>query len=158
MKVVLLFGRICSGKSSYNPDSFRVVVSDLVRKIVGSADRSVLQDTMSLDQQIAAAIVKSVERLERYKRSHRATDDYIPSEIIVDGIRQPTIVSAILEAYPKAELVWLEVPVEERKRRYEARQAEKDTEPFEVADNKPIELECQKIYSIFREQLKAINN
>jgi hypothetical protein len=158
MKLVLLFGRICSGKSSYNRDSYRVVVSDLVRKIVGSTDRSVLQNTIELDEQIAAAIVKAVEGLEKYRRSHRATDKYIPSEIVVDGIRQASIVERILEVHPNAELVWLEVPVEERKRRYEARGAEKDTEPFEVADNKPIELECQKIYSIFEKQLKVINN
>jgi len=78
-------------------------------------------------------------------------------ELIVDGIRQASILKRLSAAYP-GEIVWLEVPTEERKRRYESRKAEKDTEPFEVADNKPIELECQNIYSIFKEQLRIINN
>ena len=78
-------------------------------------------------------------------------------ELIVDGIRQPSILDKLTVMYP-GEVVWLEVPLEERKRRYESRGAEKDTEPFEIADNKAIELECQKIYSIFSKQLKVINN
>ena len=78
-------------------------------------------------------------------------------ELIIDGIRQPSILDKLTVMYP-GEVVWLEVPLEERKRRYESRGAEKDTEPFEVADNKAIELECQKIYSIFSKQLKVINN
>jgi hypothetical protein len=79
-------------------------------------------------------------------------------EIVVDGIRQVSILDRVLNAYPEAELVWLEVPTEERKRRYEARKDIKDVEPFEVADNKPIELECQRIFSTFRDKLTIINN
>jgi hypothetical protein len=79
-------------------------------------------------------------------------------EIIIDGIRQVSIVNKILEVYPDAELVWLEVPTEERKRRYESRKDIKDVEPFEVADNKPIELECQNIFSTFTDKIKIINN
>jgi hypothetical protein len=78
--------------------------------------------------------------------------------IVVDGIRQVSIVDRILSAYPDAELVWLEVPVEERKRRYDNRKDVKDVEPFEIADNKPIELECQKIFDTFRDKLTIINN
>ena len=158
MKVTLLFGRICSGKSSYNPHVYRIVASDIVRKLIGGGDRTALQNTMNLDEEIAAAIVRAVEAVKQFNKSHRSTGAYAPNEIIVDGIRQPSIVEAVLEAYPDAELVWLEVPTQERKRRYESRRAIKDIEPFEVADNKPIELECQKIYSIFAEQLKVINN
>jgi hypothetical protein len=76
----------------------------------------------------------------------------------VDGIRQVSIVNKVLEYYPAAELIWLEVPVEERKRRYENRKDVKDVELFEIADNKPIELECQNIFSTFRDKLTIINN
>jgi len=79
-------------------------------------------------------------------------------EIVVDGIRQVSILDRVLNAYPEAELVWLDCPTEERKRRYEARKDAKDVEPFEVADNKSIELECQKIFSTFKDQLTIINN
>lgn len=147
MKLTLLFGRICSGKSSLYKDSYRIVVSDLVRGIINSTSREELQNTMHLDYKIAESIVMVVDY---------AIDKY--PHVVVDGIRQATIVNRVLEHYPDAELVWLEVPVEERKRRYEARAAEKDTESFEVADNKPIELECQDIFRIFKEQLRVINN
>ena len=55
-------------------------------------------------------------------------------------------------------MVWLEVPVEERKRRYENRKDIKDVESFEIADNKPIELECQRIFDTFKDKLTIINN
>ncbi|CAB4142620.1 hypothetical protein UFOVP450_16 [uncultured Caudovirales phage] len=147
MKLTLLFGRICSGKSSLYKDSYRIVASNLVRGIVNSASREDLQNTMHLDDTIAEAIIMSI--------------DYVIDEnphVVVDGIRQASIVEKVLQHYPNAELVWLEVPVEERKRRYEARKDAKDVEAFEIADNKPIELECQNIFSIFKEQLRIINN
>jgi hypothetical protein len=80
------------------------------------------------------------------------------AEVIIDGIRQVSIVEMILEKYPDSDLVWLEVPTEERKRRYESRGDAKDVEPFDVADNKPIELECQEIYSTFKDKITIINN
>ena len=147
MKLTLLFGRICSGKTSYYPNAYRVVVSNLVRSIVDSTSREELQNTMHLDQKIANSILNTL--------------DYIVDEhphVVVDGIRQASIVHEVLKHYPDAELVWLEVPVEERKRRYESRKDRKDVEPFDVADNKPIELSCQEIFSIFKEQLRIINN
>ena len=147
MKLTLLFGRICSGKSSLYKDSYRIVASNLVRGIVNSASREDLQNTMHLDDAIAESIIMSI--------------DYVIDEtphVVVDGIRQASIVEKVLQHYPNAELVWLEVPVEERKRRYEARKDAKDVEAFEIADNKPIELECQNIFSIFKEQLRIINN
>jgi hypothetical protein len=78
--------------------------------------------------------------------------------IVIDGIRQASIVEYILERFPEAHLVWLEVPTETRRRRYETRNADKDTESFDVADNRPIELEGQKIFSIFENQMDIIYN
>ena len=147
MRLTLLFGRICSGKSTYYSDAHRIVVSDLVRAIIKSSSREELQNTMHLDKTIADAVVGSIRDAENE-----------PSHIVVDGIRQASIVHEVLEHWPDAELVWLEVPVEERKRRYESRKDLKDVESFEIADNKPIELECQNIFSIFKEQLRIIWN
>lgn len=147
-KLRLVFGRICSGKGHYTKDAERtIVVSNIVRSIVNSTDRSTLQNSLHLDKQIADAILYYIEySLEHYK------------DVAVDGIRQVSIVNRILKYYPDAELVWLEVPTEERKRRYESRKDIKDVELFEVADNKPIELECQNIFSTFRDKLTVINN
>ena len=124
----------------------RTYVSNIVRALVESSDRDKLQNSMHLDDQIAKKILEGPELMEHTE------------EIIIDGIRQVSIVNKILEVYPDAEMIWLEVPVEERKRRYEARGAVKDIEPFEVADNKPIELECQNIFSTFTDKIKIINN
>lgn len=144
----MVFGRICSGKSQYRIEDKvgRTYVSNIVRALVESSDRDKLQNSMHLDDQIAKKILEGPELMEHTE------------EIIIDGIRQVSIVNKILEVYPDAEMIWLEVPVEERKRRYEARGAAKDIEPFEVADSKPIELECQNIFSTFKDKLTIINN
>ena len=151
-KVTLLFGRICSGKSTYRSTDKvpRVPVSAIVKSVIAdnAATRDQLQDTMHLDNLIADRILQHIDIL----------DSSFGLDIIVDGIRQVSIVNKVLEKYPDAELVWLEVPEEERKRRYESRKDMKDVEPFEVADNRPIELECQKIFSTFKHKLTIINN
>lgn len=152
-KVTLLFGRICSGKTSYKPNAYKVIVSNLVRAVIAeyapTATREQLQDTMHLDTKIAESILTVTDyAVQIYKRP----------EVIIDGIRQVSIVEKVLEKYPDAELVWLEVPEEERRRRYESRGDSKDVEPFDIADNKTIELECQKIFSTFKHKLTIINN
>ena len=146
--IKLIFGRICSGKGSYLPDVRRIVVSDIVKRIVSSTNRDALQNSLHLDNQIGTTLINSIYIATMANEQH----------IVVDGIRQTTIVDRVLNMYPDAELIWLEVPVEERKRRYENRQDIKDVEPFEIADNKPIELECQKIFDTFRNKLTIINN
>ena len=147
MKITYLCGRICSGKSTYRSEVRRLMVSDIVRNVVRSNDREKLQNSMHLDEHILEGLSMCIDY----------DIEMGVEELIVDGIRQPSILDKLTVMYP-GEVVWLEVPLEERKRRYESRGAEKDTEPFEVADNKAIELECQKIYSIFKEQIKVINN
>jgi predicted kinase len=147
MKITYLCGRICSGKSTYRPEARRLMVSDIVRNVVNSNDRERLQNSMHLENDILHGLSMCIDY----------DIEMDVQELIIDGIRQPSILKRLSAVYG-GEIVWLEVPLEERKRRYEARGAEKDTEPFEVADNKAIELECQKIYSIFKEQIKVINN
>lgn len=147
MKLTLLFGRICSGKSNYYKDSYRIVVSNIVRGIAKSSNRAELQNTMHLDEQIATGIISAIDY---------SIDEH--PHVVVDGIRQSSIVEKVLQYYPNAELVWLEVPVEERKRRYQNRKDRRDVESFEVADNKEIELSCQEIFSIFKERIKIVNN
>lgn len=153
-KVTLLFGRICSGKSTFRPpNTYRVEVSRLVRAVIAdyapTATREQLQDTMHLDTKIAESILMVTDY---------ATQLYKHPEVIIDGIRQVSIVEMVLQKYPNAELIWLEVPTEERKRRYESRADAKDVEPFEIVDNKPIELECQNIYETYKDKLTIINN
>ncbi len=147
MKITYLCGRICSGKSTYRSEVRRLMVSDIVRNVVRSNDRERLQNSMHLENDILHGLAMCID----YDMEMGV------QELIIDGIRQPSILERLSAVYP-GEIVWLEVPLEERKRRYEARGAEKDTEPFEVADNKPIELECQNIYDTFKTKLLIINN
>ena len=114
-KLTLLFGRICSGKSSYRSGELipRIIVSNLVRSIIAdqAATREGLQESMHLDAMIAEALLATID----------IYDSAYGLDIIVDGIRQVSIVEKVLEKYPDAEMIWLEVPEEERKRRYESR-------------------------------------
>ena len=147
MKITYLCGRICSGKSTYRPDARRLMVSDIVRNVVRSNDREQLQNSMHLENDILHGLALCIDYdIERDVQ-----------ELIIDGIRQSSILERLSAEYP-GEVVWLEVPLEERKRRYETRKDAKDTESFEVADNKAIELECQKIFSIFKDQLTVVHN
>ena len=107
-----------------------------------------------MDERIAEEVVSCLDAVTTAMRYNLIEH----KNIIVDGIRQSSIVDYVLQWYPNAELVWLEAPTEKRRQRYEIRADYKDTEPFDVADNKPIELECQKIYSIFKDKLQVINN
>lgn len=152
--IILIFGRICSGKSSFQASAYRLVVSDIVRELINSNDRVQLQNTQHLDQDIAKEIIQWVEN-HQYLMSH----NLLPiRNLVVDGIRQSSIVECVLERLPDASMIWLDVPEDTRRRRYEIRNAEKDTESFDIADNRPIELECQKIFSIFKDQMDIIYN
>lgn len=152
--VILVFGRICSGKSSFQSGAHRIVVSDIVRKLINSNDRAQLQNTQHLDEKIGEEILHQMESYD-YLMSHELIRTH---NIVIDGIRQPSIVKYILERFPEAHLIWLDVPTEIRRRRYETRNAEKDTESFDEADNRPIELEGQEIFSIFKDQMEIIYN
>jgi len=148
-KITLVFGRICSGKGSYLKDvDKRFVVSDIVKNIISSNNRDALQNSLHLDSQIGTTLINNIHIASMANREH----------IVVDGIRQVSIVDRVLKAFPEAELVWLSVDDFERKRRYESRKDIKDVEPFEVADTKPIELECQKIYETYKDRLIIVNN
>ena len=148
-RIVLIFGRICAGKGHYVGDRNRIVVSDIVKQIVKASDRNALQNSMQFDIEIADKLIHEI--LLDYGVRHN-------TEVFVDGIRQVSIIQRVLQVFPEAELIWIEAPVEVRKARYESRKDIKDIAPFDEADNKPIELECQEIYTIFKDNLKIINN
>lgn len=153
-EVILVFGRICSGKSTFQSQSYRIIVSNIVRDIMQTDDRSVLQNSLDLDERIAEEVVSCIDALTTAIKRELIVD----KPIIVDGIRQSSIVDYVLQWYPESEMVWLDVPEKKRKERYESRKDDKDTEAFEIADNKPIELECQKIYDTFKDKLQIIHN
>lgn len=132
--ICIILGRLCSGKGRYFETNFddttftQIVVSDVVRGIVGKHDRASLQDTASLDMEI-------IEQLA----------DYISEfdHVVIDGIRQPSILEALEEIFDEDTFLytWIEVADEIRKQRFETRGDAKDKGiTFEQADQKDVAL------------------
>ena len=152
MKVVFLFGEICSGKSTYEPEgkSVRITVSNIVKRLMQSEDREVLQKSKHLDTIIADEIIEEVDNIFGYV-------DPSPQTIIIDGIRQYSIVEQVQQWLPdniQVEYKWLEVDAVERKRRFEARKDPKDTLTFEEAEKRDNELGLSDLFRILKEQNK----
>ncbi len=159
MKIVFLFGEICSGKSTYDcgEHSIKLTVSNVVKRLMQSEDREVLQNSKHLDTKIADEIA---EDIWQYMSFGAGYIDGAPECYIVDGIRQYSILQQ-LEQYLQNQLPnipieykWLEVDREERKRRFEARKDPKDTLTFEEAEKRDNELGLSDLFRILKEQNK----
>ena len=152
IKVLFLFGEICSGKSTYDvgQGSLRITVSNVVRRLMQSEDREVLQKSKHLDTVIADEIIEEIDNIFGYVYPS-------PQTIIIDGIRQYSIVEQVQQWLPnnvEVEYKWLEVDREERKRRFEARKDPKDNLSFEEAEKRDNELGLSELFSILKEQNK----
>ena len=154
MKVLFLFGPICSGKSTVDlgQQSIRITVSNVVKRLMQSEDREVLQKSKHLDNIIADEIIEEISMISNFV-------DIVPQYIVIDGIRQYSIVKQIEQWITNStniqmEYVWLEVPTAERKRRFEARKDPKDTLTFEEAEKRDNALGLSELFSILKEQNK----
>lgn len=152
MKIVFLFGEICSGKSTYDfgESSMRITVSNIVKKLMQSEDREVLQNSKHLDTTIADGIIQEIDNIFGFVYPS-------PQTIIIDGIRQYSIVQQVEQWLPdnaEVEYKWLEVDSVERKRRFEARKDPKDTLTFEEAEKRDNALGLSELFSILKEQNK----
>lgn len=124
-KIILVFGKLCSGKGTFCanfPEHKKIVTSDVVREIIGKTSRSDLQQTSHLDNIIASELCN---RIDYFLSSN--------TQVIVDGIRQQSIVEYILSKFNNVEMVWLEVSDEVLKQRFLARKDIKDDQTFEDA-------------------------
>jgi len=152
MKIVFLFGEICSGKSTldFGEFSMRITVSNIVKRLMQSESREVLQNSKHLDSAIADEIVEEIDNIFGYV-------DPLPQTIIIDGIRQYSIVQQVQQWLPdnvEVQYKWLQVDSAERKRRFEARRDPKDTLTFEEAEKRDNELGLSELFSILKEQNK----
>lgn len=152
IKVLFLFGEICSGKSTYDvgQGSLRITVSNVVRRLMQSEDREVLQKSKHLDTVIADEIIEEIDNIFGYVYPS-------PQTIIIDGIRQYSIVEQVQQWLPnnvEVEYKWLEVDSAERKRRFEARKDPKDNLTFEEAEKRDNALGLSELFSILKEQNK----
>ena len=159
MKVLFLFGEICSGKSTYDPGAeyHRYTVSSAVKRIMQTEDRALLQDSKHLTEHIATTIC---EDIFHYQNFVFVDEQSTPQYFVIDGIRQHEILTIIEQylqrTYPSLtlEYKWLEVDREERKRRFEARKDVKDTLSFEEAEKRDNELGLSTLFSMLKEQNK----
>lgn len=150
-KIVLLFGKICSGKSTYADalcyvtKAKRITVSDIVKRVSGKVTRSELQQTQDLDTDIAAELINEISKYDK---------------VVVDGIRQDTIVWHIANHFgmDAIDMVWLEVPDEIRKHRFYDRVVAKDDISFEEADQRDVELGLERVAEVFKSWYIIINN
>lgn len=150
-KIVLLFGKICSGKStyahalSYITKAKRITVSDIVKRVSGKATRSDLQNTAHMDQDICHELCQEINKYDK---------------VVIDGIRQYTIVLGLAAEYglENLDLVWLEVPDDVRKYRFHDRAISKDDITFEEADARDEKLGLKELQEKLKDSYIIINN
>lgn len=153
MQVIFLSGYLSSGKGTccdkYFKNYMRIGVSGIIKNIIGKSTRKELQDTAHLDQEV---ILKLIEVIEGNFSNH----------LIIDGIRQPSIYIA-LQQYLVAnniayECVWLQVPIEVCKKRFEYRKQGTDKEniSFEQAFDRDKDLGLLQLEQLWKENECAI--
>jgi hypothetical protein len=149
-KLTLLFGKICSGKSTYADalcfvtKAKRITVSDIVKRVSGKATRSELQNTAHMDQLIAHELIQECNNYDK---------------VVVDGIRQYSIVENVLDCYgDNVDMIWLEVPDEIRKHRFYGRSISKDDITFEEADARDEKLGLLELQNKLKSSYIVINN
>lgn len=135
MKVKIIIGEICSGKTTFSSsfsEDCRIDVGSIVRSLTAIEERTFDE---SLDKDIIEALLQEIDL-------NHVTGE---SEIAIVGMRQISILEAVIihcqETGVDYQIIYLEVPTEVRRQRYEARQAAKDVSiEFDFADQKDKEL------------------
>jgi len=150
-KIVLLFGKICSGKSTYADalcyvtKAKRITVSDIVKRVSGKVSRSELQGTAHMDKEIALELIEEINKYDK---------------VVIDGIRQYSIVLELAAefGFTELDLVWLEVPDDIRKYRFYDRAISKDDITFEEADIRDEKLGLKELQDKLKDTYIKINN
>ena len=150
-RVTLLFGKICSGKSTYAKAAVKatggthITVSDIVKRVSGKSTRSELQNTAHMDKLIAEELVNEI-----------AKHDYV----FVDGIRQKSIAHQVCKRFgvDNVMMIWLNVPDEMRRLRFEGRAVKKDDISFEEADYRDNKLGLEELQKSLEKSYIKFNN
>ena len=127
--ITFICGQLCSGKTklaqAYSSicKSHYIEVGDILRHIKQTSDRNILQNTKELFQEIIFCIKDVVGNQE-------------DNNWVICGVRQ----KQIFEAFPGSAYIWLDVPEDVRKQRYETRSREGDERSFEEAEQGDINL------------------
>ena len=150
-QIVLLFGKICSGKSTYADalcyvtKAKRITVSDIVKRVSGKVSRSELQNTAHMDLNICEELASEIKKYDK---------------VVVDGIRQYSIVVGLAAEFglENLDLIWLEVPDEIRRYRFTDRAIAKDDISFEEADARDEKLGLLELQDKLKDSYIVINN
>jgi hypothetical protein len=135
-------GQLCSGKTLYSKalahicGGIYVEIGDIVRTIKATVDRKALQNSKELFNNI----------LQHLKNQIKDNPD---TDFVISGVRQ----KEILEHFDDVTFLWVECPVNERKRRYENRAREGDSQTFEEAEQGDIELGILEVKNYIFNQL-----
>lgn len=123
-QIVLVSGNLCSGKGHFcetkYPGYQRISVSDIVKSLANSSERSELSKTKHMDQRIAEILIEQIEVYEK---------------VIVDGIRQKSIMEALQKHFGNQikDIVWLDVPDDVAQQRFVNRASSKDDQTYDDA-------------------------
>ena len=150
-KITLLFGKICSGKSTYADalcyvtKAKRITVSDIVKRLSGMTSRSQLSTTADLDESIAIELCKEIKRYDK---------------VVIDGIRQYSIVFELVLEFGRdeIEMIWLEVPDEVRRHRFYDRAIAKDDMTFEMSNELDDKLGLADLQEKLKDVYTIVNN
>jgi len=123
-EIILVCGNLCSGKGHYcenkYPEFHKIVVSDIVKSIIHSSGRNELSKTKHLDQTILQILIQQITFYEK---------------VVVDGIRQMSILKGLEDEFGRdiKDIIWLEVPENLRRARFQQRDSIKDDLDFDTA-------------------------
>lgn len=155
-QLTIVCGMLCSGKGTYCKQysdmvADHLVTSDIVKRVTNATTRSQLSQTANKDIEIIEAIKQQIHVSFQKKMV-----------VVLEGIRQPSILTALLEYYKNThidvDLVWLSVPEQVRKMRFKNRKADKDDVPFEQAEQGDIQLGIIDLYEQYKYQFKIVTN
>lgn len=146
--IILVFGRLCSGKGTYceqfiKKGYFYISISDVVRKLTGAKTRAELQSTRDFDRAIAENLIKKIGEHDN---------------IIIDGIRQTSIIDRIVDEFgeDKIQMIWLDVPTHKREARYIRRRDPKDTQTFSDAEAGDVALGIGEVESKYKPRSRVV--
>jgi adenylate kinase family enzyme len=144
--VILVFGKLCSGKGTFckqyaDIGYLHISTSDVVKMVSGKSTRQDLQTTGSLDQKI---VDKMIEIIDNH------------NYVIIDGIRQCSIIERLLQTYPKVQMVWLEVDEDIRKLWFDQRGDAKDNITFDQAQIGDDKLGLGQVESKYKKMCRVV--
>lgn len=146
-QVILVFGKACSGKDTFCEKMnyhMHISTGSIVRELVGKEERVFNKD---LDSQI-------IDKLHEINNNHSRYQSYV-----ISGIRTWNIVCDIIFSFGRDNIgfIWLEVPDEELKRRYQNSKRGKDSGlTFEETQIKDAELGLDNVELNLKKEIEEL--